>query len=171
MHNIDHTSNENIIKPNCIIEYNKHISGNNKSDQTRPCFSITRKSVKWSKKIALYLINCALVNAFVLYKKHNFGTILAFSDFVNFVGYQWVTAGIENVNIRELPPNRSHCPVKTSKKPNCKQCCERAREEQQDSFAICAKYLALHKGECFLLYHKIIIHKIKPLVRQSNIYV
>jgi hypothetical protein len=34
-------------------------------------YSLLRKTVKWTKKVALWLINCALLNSFVIYKKLN----------------------------------------------------------------------------------------------------
>jgi hypothetical protein len=57
-----------IKKPYAIVQYNKFMKGLDTADQYLSYFSILRKSVKWSKKVVLYLIKCALFNAFCVYR-------------------------------------------------------------------------------------------------------
>ena len=52
-----------IKKPYAIVQYNKFMKGVDKADQYVSYYSILRNSVKWSKKVVLYLLNCALFNA------------------------------------------------------------------------------------------------------------
>jgi hypothetical protein len=52
------------IKPYAIVQYNKFVKGIDRADQYISYYSILRKRVKWSKKVVLYLLNCALFNAF-----------------------------------------------------------------------------------------------------------
>jgi len=40
------------------------MTGVGRADQYLSYYSFLRKSVKWSKKVVLYLLNCALFNAF-----------------------------------------------------------------------------------------------------------
>jgi hypothetical protein len=47
-----------IKKPYAIVQYNKFMKG----------VDSLRKSVKWSKKLVLYLPNCAFFNAFCVYR-------------------------------------------------------------------------------------------------------
>jgi hypothetical protein len=57
-----------IKKFHTIVQYNKFMKGIDRADQYLS-YSILRKSVKWSKKVVLYLLNCALFNAFCVYRK------------------------------------------------------------------------------------------------------
>lgn len=62
---------ENIPKPICITEYNKYMKGVDRADQFLSYYPILRKSMKWTKKVVLYLINCGLFNAFRVYNELN----------------------------------------------------------------------------------------------------
>jgi hypothetical protein len=44
--------------------------------------SLLRRTVKWPKKVALWLINCALFNSFQLYKKLNPATKMKYKEFL-----------------------------------------------------------------------------------------
>ena len=57
-----------IKKPYAIVQYNKFMKGVDRADQYLSYYSILRKSVKWSKKVVLYLLNCALFKAFCVYR-------------------------------------------------------------------------------------------------------
>jgi hypothetical protein len=47
------------------------MKGIGRADQYLSYHSIFRKTVKWSKKLVLYLLNCALLNAFFVYRTLN----------------------------------------------------------------------------------------------------
>jgi hypothetical protein len=64
----DRKTKMEIKKPYAIVQYNKFKKGVYRADQYLSYYSVLRKSVKWSKKVVLYLINCALFNAFCVYK-------------------------------------------------------------------------------------------------------
>ena len=64
----DRKTSMEIKKPYSIIQYNKFMMGVDRADQYLSYYSILRKSVKWSKKVVLYLPNCALFNAFCVYR-------------------------------------------------------------------------------------------------------
>lgn len=59
---------KNIIKPSCVIDYNKGM-GVDKQDQLLSCFPLMRRCVKRYKKIFFYLLDIAVYNAYVLYSK------------------------------------------------------------------------------------------------------
>jgi hypothetical protein len=61
----DRKTNLEIKKPYAVVQYNKFMKGVDKSDQYLSYYSILRKTVKWSRKVVLYLLNCALFNAFL----------------------------------------------------------------------------------------------------------
>jgi hypothetical protein len=56
-------SNPEVKKQYCIVRYNKFMEGVDRADQYLSYYSVLRKTVKWSKKMVLYLINCTLFNA------------------------------------------------------------------------------------------------------------
>ena len=47
------------------------MKGVDRADQYLSYYSVLRKCVKWSKKVVLYLLNCALFNAFFVYRTIN----------------------------------------------------------------------------------------------------
>ena len=53
-----------IKKPYAVGQYNKFIKDVDRADQYLSFSSVLRKTVKWSKKVVLYLLNCVLINTF-----------------------------------------------------------------------------------------------------------
>ncbi|XP_017792101.1 PREDICTED: piggyBac transposable element-derived protein 4-like [Habropoda laboriosa] len=77
-HNIDRNTREKIVKPNALIDYNKYMKGVDRADQYLSYYSILRQTTKWTKKVAMYLINCALLNSFVVYNSLSIGLLMKF---------------------------------------------------------------------------------------------
>lgn len=84
-------SADDIVKPMCIIQYNKHMKGVDRADQYLANSSIFRKSIKWSKKVAFFLINCTLFNAFKIYSNSNLQNKCRFKKFLLEVAREWIT--------------------------------------------------------------------------------
>lgn len=63
-------ANNNKIKPACIIDYNKHMSGIDRSDQMLAYYSTPRKTVRWYRKIFFHLIDLCIWNACYIYNFH-----------------------------------------------------------------------------------------------------
>ena len=59
---------EDIEKPLCIEEYNKHMGGVDRSDQLLSYYGFIHKTLKWSNRAAFHLIDLAIVNSYILYK-------------------------------------------------------------------------------------------------------
>ena len=59
----------NIIKPSCVIDYNKGMGGIDKHEQLLSCFPIMRKCVKGCKEMFFYLVDMAIYNVYVLHSK------------------------------------------------------------------------------------------------------
>ena len=70
-----------VMKPTCILHYNRYMSGVDHLDQISSYYSCARKTVKWSKKLVLHLLHLAVMNGFILYKKYN-GRITSVLDFL-----------------------------------------------------------------------------------------
>ena len=52
-----------------VDQNNKLMKGVDRADQYLSYYSVLRKTLKWSKKVA-YLLNCAFFSAFFLCKGH-----------------------------------------------------------------------------------------------------
>ena len=60
----DRKTNVEIKKPYAVVQYGKFMKGIDRADQYLRYYSFLRKTVKWSKKVVLYLLNCALFNVY-----------------------------------------------------------------------------------------------------------
>ena len=58
---------EEVSKPTCIVDYNKHMSGVDGLDQMISYYPFTRKSLKWTSKVFFYLVEIGVHNAYVLH--------------------------------------------------------------------------------------------------------
>jgi hypothetical protein len=57
-----------VKKPVCISDCNMLMNGVDRADQYLSYYSLLRKTVKWMKKVALWLVNCAFYNSFCIHK-------------------------------------------------------------------------------------------------------
>ena len=60
----DRKTKMEIKMPYAVDQYRKLMKGIERADQYLCYYSVLRKTVKWLKKVVLYLLNCALFNAF-----------------------------------------------------------------------------------------------------------
>jgi hypothetical protein len=58
------------------------MEGVDRANQYLAYYSLLRKTVKWTKKFALWLINCGLFNSFLVYKNLNRGSKLKYKEFL-----------------------------------------------------------------------------------------
>ena len=59
------------MKPIEIRDYNLNMRGVDRADQLISYYSIPRKTIKWYKKIAFYLLDVCTLNANILYNQCN----------------------------------------------------------------------------------------------------
>ncbi|XP_047369102.1 piggyBac transposable element-derived protein 4-like, partial [Vespa velutina] len=99
-------TNSTIKKPASILDYNKYMKGVDRADQSLSYYPIYRKTIKWSKKVALYLFNCALYNAFVLQQHYTDSKKLHFHDFLLKICESWIKdhspVGEENLEVPSI---------------------------------------------------------------------
>jgi len=67
----DRKTTTEIKKPYAVVQYNKFMKGVHTADQYLSYYSVLKKTVKWSKKVVLYLLNCVLFNTFFVYSTLN----------------------------------------------------------------------------------------------------
>ena len=56
-------------KANTILDYNKHMSGVDRSDQMLSYNSLLRKSLRWYKKVGVHMLEVFLVNPHYFYRE------------------------------------------------------------------------------------------------------
>jgi len=86
----DRKTNMEIKKPYAVVQYNKFIMGVGSADQYLSYYSVLQKTVKWSKKVVLYLLNCVLFNAFFVYRILNTNKV-KYKNFLHEVGRSWIS--------------------------------------------------------------------------------
>jgi hypothetical protein len=79
------------FKPLCISQYSMFMKGADRANQYLAYYSLLRKTVKWTKKDALWPINCALFNSFLVYKNLNPGSKLKYKEFLVQLAKAWAT--------------------------------------------------------------------------------
>jgi hypothetical protein len=57
--------------------------------------TVDRKTIKWTKKVALWLINCAIFNSFLVYKNLIPDSKLKYKAFLMNVAKDWATDKME----------------------------------------------------------------------------
>jgi len=62
------------------------MKGVDRGDQYLSYYSVLRKTVKWLEKVVLYLLNCALFNAFFVYRTLNTNRKVKYKNFPYEVG-------------------------------------------------------------------------------------
>ncbi|XP_015437541.1 PREDICTED: piggyBac transposable element-derived protein 4-like [Dufourea novaeangliae] len=163
-----------IQKPRCIIDYNQHMKGVDRADQYLSYYPIFKKTLKWSKKVALYLFNCSLFNAFTVHRHMNVscGKTLAFRDFLLHIARYWIQDTDTEGNF-ENPTTSTHhhdplhrlsgnlkyhqlipiFPTNKRKRRRCHVCyLHRTRKTTRLMCKTCK--VALYLGNCFATYHQ-----------------
>jgi len=87
----DRKINMEIKEPYAVVQYNKYMKGIGRAGQYLSYYSVLRKTVKWSKKVVLYLLNCALFNAFFVHRTLNTNKKIKYKNFLHEVGRSWIS--------------------------------------------------------------------------------
>jgi hypothetical protein len=61
-----------------------------RADQYLSYYSVLRETVKWSKNVVLYLLNCTLCNAFFCVQTLNTNKKVKKNNFLHEVGRSWI---------------------------------------------------------------------------------
>ena len=89
-----------ILKPTCVPEYNHGMNAVDCLDQNISYYPCIRKTVKWTKKFVIYLMQITLFNSYILYKSVT-GSGIHHLDFLMQVVSAWTTF---QVPANLLPP-------------------------------------------------------------------
>jgi len=87
----DRKTNTEIRTPYAVVQYNKFLKGVDRADQYLSYYSVLRKTVKWSEKVVLYLLNCAPFNTFFVHRTLNTNKKVKYKNFLHKVGSSWIS--------------------------------------------------------------------------------
>jgi len=87
----DRKTSMEVKKPYAVVQYNKFMKGLDRVDQYLSFYSALRKTVKSSKKVVLYLLNCALLNAFFVCRTINTHKKVKYKNFLHEIGRSWIS--------------------------------------------------------------------------------
>uniref|UniRef100_A0A8C5PTB7 PiggyBac transposable element-derived protein domain-containing protein n=1 Tax=Leptobrachium leishanense TaxID=445787 RepID=A0A8C5PTB7_9ANUR len=137
---------EPLEKSKCIVDYSKFMGGVDLADQCIQPYLVNRKTRAWYKKIAIYLTEIAIFNAYVLYKQAAVEKPYPFLEFMLEIISQLiltptpVTSALESGDLQRLsgrhfpsrvPPTR----CKKSPQKKCRVC--RKKGIRKDSSYYC----------------------------------
>jgi hypothetical protein len=87
----DRKTSMEVKKPYAVVQYNKFTMGLDRADQYLSFYSPLRKTVKSSKKVVLYVLNCALLNEFFVCRTINTHKKVKYKNFLHEVGRSWIS--------------------------------------------------------------------------------
>ncbi|XP_050509345.1 piggyBac transposable element-derived protein 4-like [Diabrotica virgifera virgifera] len=166
----DRLTGRTIVKPQCIVAYNKFMGAVDKTDMLLSSVECVRKTAKWYKKVFLHLMDMVLLNANVL---NNIvaKTKTSLAEFQltliqqiveeNHKGKMRTSAGRRSVDdnplrltCRHFP---SHVPPTTSRKVGLRKCvvCAKNKKRKETSFMCRECNVPLCVVNCFERFHTI----------------
>ena len=167
---ITNKSNERIMKPQVIVDYNKGKQGIDLSDQLSSYYTCLRRSKKWYQKVAFEMIfGMSIVNAYLIYKENydtRRTTMLQFRESL----VRSLLLGVPYENLKRGPGERSTSQTKRNLadhkleemegaardvirprdvRRRCFGCYEEIRQQQsRDATAISAKIIKTFCPDC-----------------------
>jgi len=111
--------NEEVKKKTIFIfQYNIFMKGVDRANQYLSYYSLLRKTVKWPKKVAFWLINCALFNTFRIYQKIKPTSKMRHKEFLLQVAKDWATVKVETDSDTDTDPECTGTPSQTPRVPH-----------------------------------------------------
>jgi hypothetical protein len=169
-----------IIKPAAIECYNQHMGGVDLADQKLWVYLNVHRTVKWWRKICIYLLEASFVNASIIYKAAMEDNRIDYARFRIDVVKSLIQQHLEDkaTTTIQRPPNpnvptrlvgRDHWPeINKRKTPagrqsylDCVVCTNRVKKMRGQTEYICgACGVALHPNFCFQRYHTVPDYKL-----------
>jgi len=157
-------------KPKSVLWYNKNMSGVDFIDKQIAPYKITRKSVKWYKKMAFHLIELAVHNSFLVYQHYHPTKKITFKEFLLRLVQEILernrlvrkrkinhsTASSENSKSGLHMPERVISDAGKPIKSNCHFCYKRGKRTQTSFICSeCTKRFCIQgRDSCFKLHHQ-----------------
>lgn len=171
---LDRSTELPIMKPECIIDYNKNMGTVDTTDMMLSQLHCIRKTIKWYKKLFFHIIDMHILNAFRVYKINNIDLPEHVTRFKNFhlSLIRQIVDKYGKGSIHRMLPSTSrtldhparlllgnaaaHMPsyIRNNKKLRCKFCASR-RQRSSTRFECKICKVALCVVPCFRLYHEV----------------
>ncbi|XP_046142229.1 piggyBac transposable element-derived protein 4-like [Osmia bicornis bicornis] len=162
---------QKVIKPKCILEYNKGMGAVDHQDQMLACFPIMRKVIKGYRKLFFYMSDMALFNTYIMHKAIHSRKRETFVDYrINIAEAILQIVELPDYKMRgkstsvetplrlqaqywaHFPKNIDPTPRNKHPTKTCKICYKhKIRSETKWECAKCK--VALHLPQCFRRYH------------------
>ena len=165
---------ETIEKPTMIVSYTKFMGAVDRADHYMSSYAFTRKSLKWWRKMFLWLLEVAIVNSYILYWRH--------SDSAqrNHLKYRersvtQLASDVRNFNRqrRGRPSTFDHAErlngrlhlisqLPSGQLKDCAVCSDRSsgnRHKTSYACTTCSRKPGLHPNTCFARYHTVLDYK------------
>ena len=152
-------------KPQVVDEYNWYMLGVDRLDQRMSYYHFVRKSVKWWRKVFFWILEVAVVNAYILYTQHtNAQRKLTHKEFrreliMSLCEEQRQSRSCRATRCRDETLERlrgSHFPKSAPSRRDCRICSNRKQGERHLTTTVCGTCSdrpPLCVGECFRSYH------------------
>jgi hypothetical protein len=145
--------------PKAVADYNQHKSGVDTLDQLHSYYSIGRKSKKWWPRLAWWLIDMCIINAYSLYQQKQQVQITQMEFRQQLMEQLVEQYGQEHSNVSRHPSTphrhrkRNHWPQQTQEERDCVYCSDRSNQRRQTRVQceLCEVHLCI---DCFGLYHQ-----------------
>ena len=164
MTQVSNQHGENMTKPLAIDTYNHTMNGVDRNNQHCIYYSFVRRTLKWWKKMFFYLLECATVNSYLLYKNVTCKKLTS-------LAIRW--AVIEALVVQQIQergscqsigrPRMNPTPLRLNKKlhlleyrstyRNCVVCSGATRRTTSTYCKTCPDHPTLHPTPCFECYH------------------
>lgn len=154
------------MKPKMVDEYNKYMLGVDRLDQRMSYHQFARKSVRWWRKVFFWMMEVAVVNAYILYTQHtNDRRKMAHKQFRRELVLALCQPQRDNttqrhLSIRDHTLERlrgQHFPETGSARRGCRVCSSRkpggVRHLTTAFCSTCSDNPHLCIGDCFRKYH------------------
>ncbi|XP_043473691.1 piggyBac transposable element-derived protein 4-like [Leptopilina heterotoma] len=147
-------TNEDIVKPTCVVEYNRNMGGIDNIDRQLSLTESVRKSMKWYRKLFFHLMDLALTAAYSLYKMNN--------EYLSFPKFRLeVIRSILGISSFESIPRHSglsrltgnHFPKLGNSDRRC-QVCSLKGTRKRTKYYCSTSTTALCVTPCFEKYHR-----------------
>lgn len=163
-----------IVKPKAIELYNQNMGGVDLADQKLQVYLNVHRTVKWWKKVALYLLEATFVNSFIIWKGMKPENKVRVDKF-----RLSIIEGLVGTYQRHLLParhidaparltgrhfiglNPAMTPLGRRSSLDCVVCSDRSVKRHQTEHICKTCQTPLHPYPCFERYHTLIVYKVK----------
>lgn len=174
-----------IWRPQVTEDYNHHMLGVDKCDQLMKYYEFIRRSVKWSRKMFLHFLNMAVLNARILYGKHQHNRDISHLEFRLQLAKELLTVGKakiggQNINVEnewaginvalveEGVTDKEHWPIAISTQKRkkayrkCRNCIRQNIQTKNHTRFKCSSCLVPLHPDCFKEFHTVIRENNEP---------